>query len=549
MNKKLILLGSLLFCSVLCFAQEDQISLPDVTTVVTGESEGLNIPAPDLNKSVKLPKKSSSVTPQMPDIKEKAPVVVEEKPAPKPASLMVEGRVGGGYPANILANFLIQQLGLRDTFSLLFNHDSFSAFGGSSQPKNFSASDTDIYLFKRFQLDRGVVDFTGFYGSVQNGFQNQIQDLTPVNQNIAKGKLGYSMSIRGEHKLNLAFGTDFYSRYNDITNITDTLDSWQEESVLLFFVPTASYSKAFFDDALVLGASAAYNLDMDIKGTLVDEQTIYTNGRSLNRGELLFNSEFKKEYFDLFGSAGLVFGDHQNDNSVIVPFTLKVVTRVPIKTSIVTFCLAGGMESAKTSVNEEEQKYKYTAFSTLPSECSAWYGHFDTAIPFGNNFKIAAAIDYKKTAFNNGYWEAEYSADGYNGGLFQYRNVEKEIFSTEVSALYEYGFYKLQALGKVNFMDLEPLESKYNYNVCLEYDPQKRFSGSVLVKGALDSSDMLPQIDLEGTINLTENEGAPLKLSLYIQDLLKLASGSTRMYGGDYFSESGKISLIMKFKY
>lgn len=78
-NKKIFLFTSVLLC-VQLYAQKnnDKISLPDVTTVVTGDNKGLNIPAPDLSKDVPLPKKTSPLTPEIPDIKEvKAPVVQE----------------------------------------------------------------------------------------------------------------------------------------------------------------------------------------------------------------------------------------------------------------------------------------------------------------------------------------------------------------------------------------------------------------------------------------------------------------------------------------
>lgn len=559
-NKKIFLFTSVLLC-VQLYAQKnnDKISLPDVTTVVTGDNKGLNIPAPDLSKDAPLPKKTSPLTPEIPDIKEvKAPVVQESK---QPSSFIIEGKIGGGYPASFLGNVLITQAMQQNPFTISFNHNSVSGFGGNSLSRGFNANDTDIYLFKRFELKKGNLEFSGFYGSIQNGFQSQILDLSSVNQNTAKGFISFENSKNSNIQYKLSLDADFYSRFNDITNLSASIDGWQEESTLLSFKPVIAIGKdfnppSFFksaestDDIFNLSLIGTYNIDMDIKGNLVDDETIYISGRTLNRGELDLALSYNTGLTKAGISVGVVAGDHQNDNKVIFPFNASLQTSFLLKNETQIFLKAeGGLESHKTDINNEEKTYKYTAFSVIPNECTSWYAKALCILPLGKNVTFSAAVDYKTSALGNGFWEADYVSSNYSGGLFAYSNVEKTMLSTDFSASFDYNDFILRAMAKINFLDLKPLEARYNYDVSLEYTGESRFGGNVKAKGSLDGQDLLPIVNLEGVLNLSETKDSPVKIALEIEDLLKLVTGTTRNYAGNYICESGKVSLIIKFRY
>lgn len=254
--------------------------------------------------------------------------------------------------------------------------------------------------------------------------------------------------------------------------------------------------------------------------------------------------------FKFGASLGFVASDHQNDNKIIVPFSALVETNIPLKNGTqIRFKAQAGLESHKTDINSEEKKYKYTAFSVIPEECTNWFAHAEGSLPFGKNVTFTAAVDYKNTALGNGFWEADYSNSSYTGGLFAYSAVEKTLLSTDFSAVFMYNNFSLTALAKINFIDLKPLESRYNYDVSLVYTGEGRFGGNVQVKGALDAQDIIPEINLEGMLNLSEQQNSPVKLAICVQDAIKLVTGTTRIYAGDYISESGKVSVLIKFRY
>lgn len=530
----------------LVFGQSEKIELPDVTTIVEGENQTLRLPAPDLELAAPLPVKSGSIVPELPPL----PPVEEVKPVEEVvqhgSGAKVTGTVGGGYPPSFIGQFEVKNNSETDPYSIEFIHDSVAGMAGLPLTDGYNSINTGILFYKAFALSYGNLELNGNYTSNTNGFQTKVEDLSALNQNSVDIGVDYKLKFTRGSELFANLNGNFYNRYSDITD-SSIEKSWQTESQTLSVSPTIGYKTSFLDDTLGLSAYGTYNMDMDLVGNLVDESSIYTSGKVLNRGQLCADVNWKNDYVYIAGNAGLVFGDHQNGNKVIVPFSTKAVFSVPVKESnSIGFLVEGGLKTSKNDIAVLEKQYKYSAFDCIPEETSDWYGLVESKVLIDNKFYLTAGLDYKKTTFDNGIWVPDY--EGLKDyGVYKYKQQDRSSLSGNVSVDFNYKLFKITGKFTVNLFDLEPLQNRWEYYAKAEYDSVTKWKAFVEVQGALDSQDLWPVVNTEVTLRLSPQSNDSLQISLLAKDLFKLVTGSSRDYAGGYICDSGSISLLLKF--
>lgn len=537
-------------CSGFVFSQTEKIELPDVTTVIEGENQSLKLPAPDFDLEYPLPSKTGTLVPALPKEEPKVVEPVVQETVEKTVSdTVVEGRIGGGYPPSFVGQFGVKNNKSSEPYSIEFIHDSVDGMAGKSLNDCYNSVNTGIKLFKCFTLPVGTLIFDGNYNSVSNGFQSKVEDLSAVNQTYIDLTADYLLTLSHATNLNFLMNGNFYNRYSDITDSAVIIEGWQAESRTLSLSPMAVFETKFLEDErLGLKVSGVYNLDMDLKGNLVNEETIYTSGKILNRGELASELNWKNKYVYLSGNVGLIFGDHQNGNKVLVPFGVKTVFNIPVKDSnTIGLTVAGGLKAEKTDIAELEKTYKYSAFSFIPDETSDWFGSVSGNILLNNRFLIKASVDYTNTSFNNGVWGPDYVDTTPANGLYTYKKYEISSLATDFSVDFNYNLFKITGKFAINLLDLMPLQNRYEYYAKAEYDSNANWKAFVEVQGALDAPDLLPVINTEVSFKLSPKTDDSLEILLLTKDLIKLVSGTSRQYAGCYICDSGSITLLVKF--
>lgn len=547
-NKLFIINIMMIAISSLCFSQSEKIELPDVTTIIEGGVQSVKIPAPDLEIVAPLPLKTSDIVPVLPEeeIVEAPPM---EKEAETVSDTVVEGKVGGGYPPSFVGQFGVKNNNKSEPYSIEFIHDSVAGLAGKSLNDCYNSVNTGIVLYKVMSFANGNLTLSGNYASSTNGFQSAVENLSGLNQTFIDVDIDYNLYISNISYLNMSLLGNFYNRYSDITNKDDNsqIASWQAESRTLSFAPLIKYSRTFLNDSLELEIKGIYNLDMDLKGSLVDSNTIYTSGKTLNRGLINANVNWKNDNVYLSADAGLLFGSHQNDNKVIVPFDAKAVFTIPFKDySSVGITVEGGLKSQKTDIAQLEKKYKYSAFSFIPDETSNWFGSFEANMLIDNKFVVKGAVNYTQTACNNGTWIPVYSGMPENG-LYVYEMKNKTSLGSDVTVDFKYNMFKITGKFALNLFDLEPLQNRYEYYGKIQYDSESNWKAFIEAKGALDAEDKLPVINTEVSLKLHPEVDDSVEIMLLTKDLIKLFSGAERNYAGCYICDSGSITLLLKF--
>lgn len=531
----------------MAYSQSEKIELPDVTTVIEGGVQTMKIPAPDLEISAALPSKTSDIVPVLPEEKTVEPVQ-EVKNTETVSDTVVEGKVGGGYPPSFVGQFGVKNSNKSEPYSIEFIHDSVAGLAGKSLNDCYNSVNTGIQLFKAISFPKGNLLLSGNYTSSSNGFQTAVDNLSALNQTTIDMGVDYKQYLSNNSSFDLDFDGNFYNRYSDITDENKTIEAWQAESRTLSFAPKVSYNKSFLNDVLGMEIKGIYNLDMDLKGSLVDSQTIYTSGKTLNRGFINGNLNWKNDFVYLSADAGLVLGNHQNGNKVIVPFDGKAVFTIPFKKfSAVGVTVEGGLRSNKTDISKLEKQYKYTAFSFIPDETSDWYGTFEGNMVLDNKFFVKSSVNYRKTAMNNGSWIPVYTEATPENGLYVYEKKDRNSLSSDISVDFNYNMFKITGKFTVNLFDLAPLQNRYEYYGKIQYNADSSWKAFVEAQGALDAEDKTPVINTEVSLKLAPEKDNSVEIILLTKDAIKLFSGSSRDYAGCYICDSGSITLLLKF--
>ena len=181
----------------------------------------------------------------------------------------------------------------------------------------------------------------------------------------------------------------------------------------------------------------------------------------------------------------------------------------------------------------------------MPQEVTDWYVQFDSSLPVGSGFTVNANLTYRKTAFGNGWWQPVYSTASYKG-FYGYRMYDMSILSSTLELTYIYKILSLKAGLKSNWIDIPVLE--YNQLVTFGLGLAKengKYGANLSADFGLDddSSAIVPILNLDGFVKITE----AVSIGAELTDIIKLLSGTTRTYAGDYIVRSGTASVMVKF--
>ena len=158
---------------------------------------------------------------------------------------------------------------------------------------------------------------------------------------------------------------------------------------------------------------------------------------------------------------------------------------------------------------------------------------------------LNAGLTYKTTAFDNGVWEPDYSADPVADGVYQYTCGKKDYLNADFNAAFRYNDFDFGTSLKICFMDIAVLDADFYYDVFAKYTTRnKKWDLIADINGVIGGEDAFPVMDFSSYYKITSS----VQAGVAVQDMLKLFTGSTRTYAGQYVKESGNITLIVKFR-
>lgn len=535
---KRIILTLLIFGIPLTLAAQS-IELPELTTEVDGaeivaEEDSL----PDFSFVVNIPSASEDILPELPEVSISEKKWAAKNSAKEHSSIYADGLIGGGYPGLFKGQFSIYSQE-ENAFKLDFNHDSAYGYSNQNLLSGYKDSETSIGIEKKLSLGQFSFLFTGDYVNMSNGLQAKSQSFSGVNQNNLEGTVGGVWQSSPTFKVGTDVYMAYYNRYADaITFDAYNVANWIAKASIFGISPDL-YLK-WEDFGFNAGLSGKYSFDLDAGH-------YYTFDKTNNRGEFTLDFGWKNNFINLFGNVGLVFGNQMNLNTVIVPFTVGFDWSFASYFSSRNFSMSlrGGLESKKTSIAEQEVVHKFAGFSGIPTEQSDWFGKMEILVPLKSAFTAKASAEFRKTAFGNGVWDADYSLLSFNDGIYQFKQFDRQLLKTELSLSYHYKIFSVAGKWQSNWMYVPSNEYAQLVSLTIGFQSENSIWGvdSTISIPAGSVQDYSPIIDFNAFVGVTSS----VRIVVSTSDVVKLFSGTIRQYAGIYAGRSGNASLLIKF--
>ncbi len=526
--KNKIITGTLILVLGATLNAQEQIELPDLTTVITAESVVAQKDAlPDFKDVIVVLNGTSDLVPELPDVEVEDSQKNLSLDNPKEQkSIYAEGQFGGGYPTMFLGDFSLYRLNGVNPFKVEFNHNAASGYAHHSLNDGYNHSNTQIYVEQSFDLNNILVNYGANYKSLSNGLQNKVTDISDIKQYYICGFANADFKLPKHFTIGTNLNADFYTRYLDITTTSTAISVEDKIKSAKFYNVSPGFYGSWENNGFKTSLSGKYLFD------------------GSSRAQFDYYFGWGTEFFNAFGQVGVIAGQNLNDNKVLVPFTIGVDANFPVYFSNrnVGLNIQGGLESYKQSVADFEQQYKFTNFLQKNSEISSWYVKADFSVPIFQLFTGKASVNFKKTAFDNGVWTPYESAANY--GLYDYTKKNLTALTTDLSLIYRYKLFNFELGWKSNWLDIPVFESEQLLTFNCGFQNESGFVGANFISGFYfgDGVDY-PLL----SANFFVKVSSAARIVIACDDILKLVTNKERVYAGQYISTGGSVSGYVKF--
>lgn len=536
---------------------EDNIQLPTVTTVVTGDSLTAEDNAvPDFEIILPAYNTEASLILDVPEpssVNEKE-VSEENNADAQTKSVFAEGIVGAGYKGFYKGDFSIYKTGTDNPYKINFatenkdgNHMFNAANGFFERSAKLSALST-INAGNNF-TNEALLN----YSSSTEGFQSLIPDFYDNNKSFIYGFDSLSWAFSKKWFLNFTADASYYERFAGLTGISSGLFLPQEkkadvyrfsplfsigygnadENGFRFCMNTSFTESAFSSDASWSSVEIPYSRNLVTKFKVGADFGYKNNFLNVTADGfyLLNNNHFMNDIL------------RQHMPSFNVAAELKLLSS--LSTRIMNVALKGGLKSELPEFSELESKYKYALLNCIPGETSDWYVDFNVCVPVGNVFTVDANASWFMTAFGNGLWEPDYSDA--SKGFFGYRQNDRMEINSALKLSYVYKTISI-GLGWNAYWNYVPvLEAPQN--ICLNIDIQSekgKWGAGLCVKEALGGKiSQIPVIDFSAFMMAGKSARITFKLEDAV--IFFTPDGSRNYAGTNYITNQDRFSVLLKF--
>ena len=513
------------------FAQN--IELPEVTTVISGESEKAGADAlPDFSDVLKLPNGSGGVEPVLPEVETgESTEVAAGKTKPVEKSVYAEGLIGGGYPAFFTGNISVARTIGASPFKFSFEHESALGYAKHYVTEAFNDRTTKLSIEKQYRKNHLEWGASGAYKSSSDGLQGNLvynnSAIGLLNRDLYNADGNISYSFDNGFSLGAAAAADFYNRYSEI--------SCPQIKTTGFFSVMPDIMIRWQGYGFETGFTGEYDYDTEFTNNI-----IFPNS---HRAKFMIDLSWKNDFIRLYGNAAAVIGKNIMDEAVIVPFTVGLETSFPVyfANRRVSICAEGGIDSYKPKSYLLEEQYKFTNINWNPTETSEWYGRLNLSIPLKSSFTGSAGVEYRQTAYKNGRWQPDYNNAC---SIYTFVNKEFQLLTTDFALAYHQGIFSVSGSWHSNWLDRPAGENIQTVKLDVNLQDENLLWGAdVNCVLPINEEMETPVVNAEGFVRITQSVRAVLNIS----DFIKLYKGETRHYAGKYEGRGGSASLLLKF--
>ncbi len=524
------------------YSNED-ILLPGLTTTVSGDSLTAGKDAvPDFSTVVHSVPNDTTLLPKLPESFNEydETSLMAQNSSDYQRAIYAEGLIGGGYPGFFLGDFSVYKSSGTDPFLLQFSHVSANGYGQNEASDGFFDSNTKLYGEKTFTFKSVESSTSVSYSTESYGLQGQCNPyFYNMTYQTVNANEDFTWHLPHGFALSSSVFSQWYTRYAGVLpSESVTYETFEASSSAFSFAPNIEFG--WNNTSFHVSCDAKYNL----------ENLNLTEKYFVNRGAFDASFGWKNESISLDASAGVVLTqDDDGALQVIPPFEIDFygLWRVGSALRALSVSAKAGLSSELSRTASLETEYLYTAINSIPRETSDWFGKLSLAIPLMSSFQLDVLADLRVTAFGNGVWEADYSTPFTTANLYALSEVERTMFSTDISLSYAWRLYTAKVFWTSYWGSYVPaLENPFTLGLSAGAQGESGSWGVTFTyKQPLGSGvDFVPDLSLEAYFRLLDS----LRLAFELSDAVKLVSGKDRCYADSmYLSRSGSATVFVRF--
>lgn len=562
-NKKIVFLFTV-FCSFnFVYSQnsskeekqnlsENEIELPDVTTVISGEALTAGKDSvPDYKKILPDKNTGSVQLPVMPAVQnEKLPENEYSSKKEVEKDVYAEGKIGGGYPFCFTGDFSIFRMTGDSPFELSFNHEAYEDFAQKKSADGYFLRQTSIEADKKLSVKNAKFNFSGWYKNKDNGLQSASNSFTDYLYN------DIGADVCGEWNLNKGWyifssaGASYYNRYGiQFENSVESEISWEKNAKYFSFSPEFAFGwKNYGFD---LNFASKYETQLNMKDSNTLQKALYaSSAEAVHRGQFTFNFSWENDFVSTWAKTSVVAGTSIGNNDVIIPFGLGATFLLEngFSSRKIILSAEGGLDSFLELAGSIEKDSPFAVLYSLSSEQSDWYGKAFASVPVKDVFSLNVSGEFRKTAFGNGIWQADYSSALSSSGFYLINQEERTDFNTQLVFTADFEQLKLSGGWKSYWLDIPSDKEKNSINasVLFEGKNSKWNARASVVEFLGDDADKVPVVGAEASLKASRS----IRLALEATDIIKLLTGKTRDFAHSQYKQNcGHVMASAKFQF
>ena len=537
-------------------AIEEEIELPDVTTVVNGKTFTAGKDSvPDYTKILPETQSPQVQLPVMDDVK--APKSAPESQIAtdaKEKDIYAEGELGAGYPFYFKGDFSVYRASGNAPFEIDFSHESSEGLAGKKASEGYFERETAVHGKKSLFSTYGTHSIEGEYKMSDDGLQLKSESYSDMVKHTISGK-GSSDWTTPKGFL-ISYGADgaWFNRYGEIMKDSVTTDDCLDSTKVLDLNPYLGFGWQGH------GFKALFTALYGLQANLASSDNLYkadgsSSAESSHRGQFKLAASWGNDFMNVFADGSLIVGTAIGSKDVIPVFTLGADFTLESFTDgrFVTIGVKGGIDSYQQKIRTLENTYRFAFAPALPTETSDWFGSVDVSVPILEIFEAKVGAQFRKTVFGNGVWEADYSTmftDGttFNPGLYAILSKERTEFNTDIGFYADISSVKAGVQWLSFWKDVPVLEDEQEIRLSLEYQSlDARWNAGTSTTLAFgDDADTCPNISGWAGIRLA----SALSVAFELNDVIKLFGRESREYAhSKYITTSGNAVLLVKFQF
>ncbi|WP_407400389.1 hypothetical protein [Treponema sp.] len=538
-----------LFASMAGFAfsqssEEEKIQLPEITTTVSGDTVVAGRDAvPDFSKVVPSAGVEKNIMPKLPGERMSAEDLDVEPEANffsgENKNVYAQGLVGGGFPGDFIGEFSVYKASNSDPFRIEFSHFSRNGYGKHTAADGFFDNGTKLYAEKSFHAIDSDFTIGGRYDRAGTGLQGLNDHFYDMNSQKVSAVFLFDHFF-GDSGFEFSSETEgyWYNRYSGIINDGDFLK--QEKNVNVVFT-NPGFVFSWYNKGFSAGLECNFQIESFIgkhDDTLADD--MFRVDGSLFTG-------YESDIVTAFARGGIAGGTEIGEGRNIVPsFSTGAEVRAPMSNGRkLVVGVNGGLETRHEEFSVLERKYKFAQMVSLTRETSDWFVNSKIVLPLFDVITFNSGVEFKKTAFDNCPWEADYSSKK-PCGVFGFKNEKRTQVTTDNGISIKYDIFTLRGGWRAHWLHVPSNEYRHSVEGSIGYDDDdERWGFSAGVLEAVDGkSDKCPNLRANIYVNIKK----AMRLSLEMDDAIKLFARKDREYvESGYLVRAGSVTFLSRF--